>query len=244
MTLFIAINGEYNKKLMEHLFKFYNEKQYKITIIEEQGNDEANYILNNTNLLIHQKLQLTAYNRSKTYYNNNYENYQLVIFTGSIIDDYTLIQDTDIPTTYVKKLNSYQPVYDLYITIGECNVNLNKQYNHKIIPNDSDVFENLVKTIFDNLPRCNWCGKLFKPNKTNYKYCSKKCSKYSLEEQMRINNRNYYHKYKDVLTEKQKGALGSKNANLHGTADPNPFTELEKVRRAKKSLGLRNDLFK
>ena len=244
MTLFIAINGEYNKKLMEHLLKFYKEKQYKITIIEEQGNIEVEYILNNYNLLLHEKLQLKAFNRSFTYYLENWEKYQIVIFTGSIIDDYTLIQNTDIPHTYIKKLNQYQPIYDLYITIGECNVKLNKQYNHQQVQNDENVFENLVKTIFDNLPRCNWCGKLFKPNKDNYKYCSKKCSKYSLEEQMRINNRNYYHKYKDVLSEKQKGALGSKNANLHGTADPNPFAELEKVRRAKKSLGLRNDLFK
>ena len=41
------------------------------------------------------------------------------------------------------------------------------------------------------------------------------------------------------MTERQKGALGSKGANLHGRADPNPLAELEKVRNAKRALGLK-----
>ena len=41
------------------------------------------------------------------------------------------------------------------------------------------------------------------------------------------------------MTERQKGGLGSKGANLHGKADPNPLAELEKVRNAKRALGLK-----
>ena len=101
------------------------------------------------------------------------------------------------------------------------------------------MFKNVVKACFDNLPTCNWCPRLFKPNKTHKKYCSDKCARYSLEEQYRVNNREYYKRYKDTMTERQKGGLGSKNANLHGKPDPNPLKEMEKVRRAKKSLGLK-----
>ena len=77
------------------------------------------------------------------------------------------------------------------------------------------------------------------PSKTHKKYCKNKCKEYSLAEQYRINNRNYYHRYKNVMTERQKGGLGSKGANLHGKADPNPLAELEKVRNAKRALGLK-----
>ena len=107
-----------------------------------------------------------------------------------------------------------------------------------------EIFEEIIKTIFDNLPRCNWCGKLFKPTKNNYKYCNrtikgKKCSEWGWEENNRRNNREYYKRNKDQMTEKQRNGLGSKNAYLSGKPEQNPLAELEKVRKAKKSLGLK-----
>ena len=41
------------------------------------------------------------------------------------------------------------------------------------------------------------------------------------------------------MSERKKGGLGSKGANLHGRADTNPVRELEKVRNAKRALGLK-----
>ena len=41
------------------------------------------------------------------------------------------------------------------------------------------------------------------------------------------------------MSERAKGQLGSKGANLHGSADSNPIKELEKIRKAKKALGLK-----
>lgn len=235
MVLHIALNGkdkQLNNKIIQHLQEFYKKKQYKITTIKEQPKMDNQYTLN-------QQLLLKSFHRNKTYQQKKWNKYQLILWNGSIIDDYQQTENTKIPYNYVTKINKYNHIHDIYITIGEPAKKIPRKYNHHNIPNNDKLFEEIVKTIFDNLPRCQWCGKLFKPNKNNYKYCTKKCSKYSLEEQLRINNRNYYHRYKDVMTERQKGGLGSKNANLHGTPDTDPLRELEKVRNAKRALGLK-----
>jgi len=243
--LLIALNGKnskLNEELLEHLALFYRKKQYKITTINEQEEIPIKYMLNNT---ITDNLLLTAYQRSKNINKKQLQKYDLIFINGSIIDDYQIIQSTDIPANYVTKINKYHTTYDLYLNIGEPVKKVPKSYNLHNIPINEETFENTVKTIFDNLPRCQWCGRLFKPTKKNYKYCNriiegKKCSEWSWEENNRKNNREYYKRNKEHMGDKRKGALGSKNANLHGTADPNPLTELQKVRRAKRSLGLKS----
>lgn len=242
--LLIALNGKnikLNEELIEHLVLFYRKKQYKVTSIKEQDEKPIKYILNNT---ITDDLLLNAFQRSKIIQNNTHQKYDLIFINGSIIDDYTTILNTGIPANYVTKINKYNTIYDLYLNIGEPIPNIPKNYNLHNIPINDETFENIVKTIFDNLPRCQWCQRLFKPDKKHYKYCDriykgKTCSEYGWEENNRRNNREYYKRNKDNMTEKQKYGLGSKNAYLSGTPEDNPLAELEKVRKGKRALGLK-----
>ena len=96
--------------------------------------------------------------------------------------------------------------------------------------------------MYEHLPRCNWCGRFFTKSFKNKKYCSKKCREYAREEQNRENNRNYYNRYKDTLSERSKGQLGSMGANLHGKADKDIEQEKRKVKNAMKSLGLKSNI--
>lgn len=240
MVLNIAINGEINDSLMEHLCKFYSRKQYNLLLMQDQPQKDMEYILNHPLI---QQLLIRAYNRNRK---PNITGYDLIFWQGSIIDDYHLIQNTKINHNFVKQINRYNPEHDLYITINQTTENIPARYNHHTITanNDDEIFEEIIKTIFDNLPRCNWCGKLFKPTKNNYKYCNrtikgKKCSEWGWEENNRRNNREYYKRNKETMNEKQKYGLGSKGAYLSGTPETNPLAELEKVRKAKRSVGLK-----
>lgn len=242
--LLIALNGkniELNEELLEHLVLFYRKKQYKVTTVKEQDEKPIQYILNNT---ITDDLLLNAFQRSKNIQTNKLQKYDLIFINGSIIDDYNLILNTSIPANYITKINKYHNIYDLYLNIGEHIPNIPKIYPLKNIKINNETFENTVKTIFNELPRCQWCGKLFKPDKKHYKYCDriykgKTCSEYGWEENNRRNNREYYKRNKDNMTEKQKNGLGSKNAYLGGTPEDNPLAELEKVRKGKRALGLK-----
>lgn len=235
--LSIALNGKNEvlvTKLVNHLNEFYTKKQYKVITIEEIPRNTGKYELN-------EALLLKALNRSLKYNNIDLNQFQLVIWNGSIIDDYQLIKGKNIPSNFVSKINKYFPTHDLYITIGEP-VKVPKSYkyfNVSITNDENQMFEEIVKLIFDNLPRCQWCGRLFQTSKSNYKYCCKKCSQYGWEENNRRNNREYYKRNKEHMGDKRKGALGSKGANLHAKADPDPVAELQKVRNAKKALGLK-----
>ena len=246
MALHICLNGknhQLNNRIIEHLKLFYTNKQYKLITLQDQVNTNITHILSNGNTTIPEQLLLRAFNRSYSKTTKTYHEYQIILWNGSVIDDYQLIQGTKIPSSYVTKLNRYNPKHDLYITIGEPAKNIPKSYNHYNITDTSNtdkLFEEIVKTIFDNLPRCNWCGKLFKPTKKNYKYCSKKCSRYGWEENNRKNNREYYKRNKDTMSEKQRNGLGSKNAYLGAKPETNPLVEMEKVRKAKRSLGLKS----
>lgn len=244
MSLNISLNGrnhKLNERIIEHLQLFYENKQYTVNVCQDQPENHITDILNNTQNSLPETLILRAYNRTQTK-TQKIEKNEINIYNGSIIDDYQTIHDTKIPYRFVMQINRYTPIHDLYITLGEPIVEIPKKYNHHTITqtdNENKLFEEIVQTIFTNLPRCNWCGKLFKPSKKNYKYCSKKCSKYGWEENNRKNNREYYKRNKENMTEKQRNGLGSKNAYLSGTPENNPLLELEKVRKAKRSLGLK-----
>ena len=241
MVLHIAVDGDLKHEYIRKLCLFFMKKQYKIKTVGTPVNDGVLYILNNGNTTNHEKILLKAFDRSFSYYGTDWNKYDIVIWSDSIITDYLTLSNENIPLIYIKQCNKYFPQMDLHILIGDYDITGFKENCVKIIPskNEDITFNKIVRACFDNLPKCNWCPRLFKPNKYHKKYCSDKCREASLEEQYRINKRRYYHKYKDVMSEKQKGALGSKNANLHGKADLNPIAELQKVRNAKKSLGLK-----
>ena len=100
------------------------------------------------------------------------------------------------------------------------------------------TFRETIETIFEVLPTCNWCGRLFTKTVHFKKYCSHNCKDYAKEEQNRLNFRNYYKRYKDTMSESKKGALGSRGANLHAHANDDPEIEPRLISNEKKRLGL------
>lgn len=246
MTLHITVNAtddELKYSLIDYLTDFFKRKTYNVTSIELLKQSNVSSILNNPDMSSYVKLLYLAHYRTKTYdiiKNNN--DFRLIIWDTSFIDDY--INQDNLPLPYIKSINRYSQIYDLYLTYdNEVNLKTNK-LNHHTIKSDEHMLEKTINTIFNTLPRCNWCGKIFKPSQAHKTYCTNECAKASLEEQNRENNRNYHRRYKDVMTEREKKALGSKNANLHGKSPnlhkdkPDFFKELETIRKAKKSMGL------
>ena len=257
---FEGIDGVGKSTLIDNLKDFLTSKKYKVCTAVQPSNEPILYILNHYDLSNHEIALLMALDRSLTYYNEDWEQYDIVLWDRSILSSYAYNTDQNTPKTFIKQINRYFPLMNLYIII-ESDILLEEQdyteskdlinkynwlkNNHKnttsieyIANKPEKMLEETVKILFEELPTCNWCGKLFTPSKEYKKYCTDDCRKYSLEEQHRINNHNYYHRYKDVMTERQKGQLGSKGANLHGKPDPNPLIEIEKLRKHRKAIGL------
>lgn len=265
MTLHIAlegIDGTGKSTQTNKLIEFFHKKHYKVRKAIQPVNEEVIGILCKYELLPHEIALLMAFDRSFTYYGENWDKYDIVIWDRSILSSYAYNTDNNTPDFFIKQINRYFPEMDLYIIITNEVLlenpdyqqnkkelikkyqKISETYNNVVTtPYLEDEIEetttNIIRLIFDNLPRCEWCGRLFTPSQQHKKYCKKECSKEANMEQCRENNRNYYNRYKDVMSERKKGGLGSKGANLHGRADPNPIRELEKVRNAKKALGLK-----
>ena len=237
MVLHISIDGENNHQIALRLQQFLENKKYTTKLLTTQA--YLNYYEKEYKLQNDEKIIINAFDRLTTYHNTDFNDIDIVIWENSIIQDLIRYANTQKLTRFLKQVNRNFIEMDLHILISNQQIQYKNLEIIKPTPNKDELLENIVKTIFDRLPTCNWCPRLFKPTKELKKYCSEKCREASLEEQYRINNRRYYHKYKDTMTERQKGGLGSKGANLHGTADPNPLKELEKVRNAKKALGLK-----
>ena len=75
MTLFIALNGELNDSLVEHLQLFYTKKDYTVLVLQDQPKNEITNILNRYNPFIFEVLLLKAFNRSFNYNQQKYEKY-------------------------------------------------------------------------------------------------------------------------------------------------------------------------
>ena len=264
MVLHIAlegIDGVGKSTMVDKLMEFFTKKSYKCRKAVQPVNTDIIRILQTHNLLNHEIALLMAFDRSFSYYGENWEQYDLVIWDRSILSSYVYNTDEKTNNQFIKDINRYFPPMDLYIIITTDTIldeqdytntsNLIQKYERISQGNENittvsyikdkpnEVFESIVQKCFEHLPRCNWCGRFFTKSTKNKKYCSRKCRDYSRQEQNRENNRAYYNRYKDTLTERTKGALGSKNANLHGKRDKDFEKERIKVQKAKKSLGLR-----
>ncbi len=219
-------------------------------------------ILKNYNLTNHEIALLMAFDRSFSYYNENWEKYDLVFWDRSILSSYVYNTNKNTSDLFIKQINRYFPEMDLYIIIRADKLLDEQDYTNKsdkeliskydklindyqntyavdYIPDEPEtVFNNILKIIREKLPRCHYCGKHYKPTSKHKKYDTNECSKKAWEDQNLNNNREQYHKYKNTMSERRKGALGSKGCNLHGKPDNNPIRELEKVRNAKRAVGL------
>ena len=257
-----GIDGVGKSTQIDKLIEFFKKKNYKVRKAIQPVCPEVISILKNYNLSNHEIALLMAFDRSLSYYGENWDEYQIIFWDRSILSSYAYNTDKNTPAFFIKQINRYFPLMDLYIIITtddlmedadyqSTNKNIIKKYNElaethnntvttPYLPDEPDkMTKNIMQLITDHLPRCEWCGRIFTPTQAHKKYCTAECSTEANREQCRENNRNYYNRYKDVMSERQKGGLGSKGANLHGRADPNPIAELQKVRNAKRALGLK-----
>ena len=265
MTLHIALDGidglgktTQIKKLKEFLTK----KSYNVKTLLPIQDKTFSYILNKYNLTLSEKALISAIDRSLTWNYNNFEDYDIVLWDTSILSSFAYYTNENVRPSFIKTINRFSPSMDIIIVIRHCEYmqeqdlvngtpyDLIQRFDNLIEENDnvhkvdyapgdpSQTFDEIVKTLFDVLPTCKWCGRLFTKSVSNKKYCSKKCKDYAKEEQNRDNFRDYYNRYKDTMSESKKGALGSKGANLHGRANTNPDVEAKLINNEKRRLGL------
>ena len=259
MTLHISLDGidglgktNQIKKLKEFLTK----KSYTVKTLIQPQNKTILSILNTYNLTIPEKALLTALDSSLTWNWEDMNQFDIVIWDNSILSSYANNTNETVKDSFIRTINKHIPNMDLHIVIRsenpmqEQDALLIQKYDALIEKysnvvkvdyidgNPEKVFEEIVKVIFSELPTCNWCGRLFTKTVSNKKYCCKKCKDYAKEEQNRENFRNYYNRYKDTMSEAQKGALGSKGANLHGKPQSDPKVEAKLIENEKRRLGL------
>lgn len=264
MVLNIAlegVDGVGKTTQLEHLQRFFSKKNYKVTIVRQPNNIELIEFMRNNNLTNSELALCMALDRSLTYNMIKpfieHNAFDLILWDRSILSSYAYNTDDTVDNKFITDINKYFPKMDLYIIIESSQFLDIPDYSNKhentiskyqkleqeneniisipYIPNkENKVFESIVQTIFENLPRCGWCGKLFEKNNKHRKYCSTKCSDNAREEQNRIHALNFYHKYKKGLP----GKLGSYGANLHGHRNEDMEKEHQLILNEKKRLNL------
>ncbi len=205
---------------------------------------------------------LTAIDKSLTSNWENLDQYDIVLWDTSIIYSLAYHSNGDVKPSFIKQINRFSPEMDIIIVIQHYEYMQEQDFTHRLqydliqkfdklieehqnvytidyIPDKpNEMLNTIVRLIFDVLPTCKWCGRLFTKSVSNKKYCSKDCKDYAKEEQHRNNVRDYYNRYKDTMSESKRGALGSKGANLHGKAKDDPEVEAKLIANEKRRLGL------
>ena len=237
-------------------------KSYNVKTLTQPGFNPIISILKDYNLTIPEKELLLAADRSITFNQENFEEYDVVLWDRCILTSYAYHTDETIKSPFIRNINKFSPEMDLIIVITHYEYTQEQNFSNRVcydligkydelirefsnvfevkyLPDDpTGVLDKIVEIIFSELPTCRWCGKLFRKSVFNKKYCCDKCKKFAKEEQNRDNFRNYYNRYKDTMSESKKGALGSKGANLHGRANKDPEVEARLINREKMRLGL------
>lgn len=265
MTLHIAldgVNGVGKTTMVEKLKEFLSNKSYSVKTVTSPNINPILAILKDYTLTISEKALISALDRSITFNTENLEDFDIVIWDGSVLSSYARYTDKIVKPSFIRTINKFTPEMDLIIVISHYEYLQEQDFQNRVqydliqkfdklieeysnvhsinyLPDDPDgMLENIIKTIFRELPTCRWCGKLFSKSAHNKKYCCKDCKAYAKEEQNRDNFRNYYNRYKDTMSESKKGALGSKGANLHGRANKDPEVEARLISNEIRRLGL------
>ena len=255
MTLHIALDGIYvdvNYNLLAKLQEYLMRKSYSVKTIFPLEDESIRHILNSYDLTISEKALLTALDRSITWNSENFSNYDIVLWQTSIISSYAFHTTSDVKPSFIKTINKFFPAMDLIIVVqplqNDCPLldkfsslinEFDNVYPIYYVDGGVDLaFREITDCIFEALPTCRWCGRLFTKTSQFKKYCCSNCKNYAKEEQNRLNFRKYYKRYKDTMCEAKKGALGSRGANLHAHANTDPEVEARLITREKKRLGL------
>ena len=255
MTLHIALDGIYvnvNHMIIQKLAEYLTQNSYTVKTIFPLQDETMQSILNSYDLTISEKALLSALDRSITYHHQNFNDYDIVLWNTSIISSYAFHTNLEVKPSFIKTINKFVPAMDIIVVVQPLQEgnqiiqkfnDLAQQFDNVYPVNFVDggvdlTFKEAIETIFEVLPTCNWCGRLFTKTIHFKKYCSNNCKDYAKEEQNRENFRNYYKRYKDTMSEVRKGALGSRGANLHAHANTDHEVEARLISNEKKRLGL------
>lgn len=265
MTLHIAldgIDGLGKTTQIKKLSEFLTKKSYNVKTLIPVQDKTILSILNSYNLTLSEKALLSALDKSLIVNWENLGQYDIVLWDTSILHSYAYYTNGTVKPSFIRQINRFSPEMDIIIVIRHWEYLQEQDFTHRLqydliqkfdkfieengnvypidyIPDKPDqMFAEIARLIFDVLPTCNWCGRLFTKSVSNKKYCSKDCKDYAKEEQNRNNFRNYYNKYKDTMSESKRGALGSKGANLHGRANDDHEVEAKLIANEKRRLGL------
>ena len=256
-----GVDGVGKTTQLEHLKTFFTKKKYKVTIIRQPNTPELidfmkNCFLQQEELALIMALdRLITYNQMKFFFHH----YDIIFWDRSILSSYAYNTNDIVDDKFITDINRYFPDMDLYIVIDNPEFLEKSDYQNDTITDEqkiikkyqklikenknvigipyidgepNQVFENIVQTIYEYFPRCNWCGHIFKKTTENRKYCKKICSENAREEQNRINALEHYHKHKDEKPPK----LGSYGANLHSHRNEDYKKEAELIQNEKRRL--------
>jgi len=255
MTLHIALDGIYvnvNHLIVQKLVEYLTQKSYTVKTIFPLQDESIQSILAGYDLTFSEKAMIAALDRSITWNHQNFSNYDIVIWQTSILSSYVFHTNENVKPSFIKSINKFVPNMDIIVVVQPLDEDnqIIQKFNDLIQQFDNVypvnfvydgvdlTFKDAIETIFEVLPTCNWCGRLFTKTTHFKKYCSSNCKDYAKEEQNRLNFRSYYKRYKDTMSEAQKGALGSRGANLHAHANSDHEVEARLISNEKKRLGL------
>lgn len=246
MTITISIDGQDNEAIAALIYEYYRKQGYKVRLCRRPDHKPIHEIKRFYNLCNHEIALLHALDQSLTSYKLfDWNDYDIIVWQGSILGDYVNLVDKDTPRLFVKQINRFTPKMDYYYYIKPAKIslknNLLDEFKNLIILNSEDDINTLYKTIINHLnktyPHCKWCNNIFKP-KPNQKYCSKTCSKLSREKQNRDKVARFYKKYgRNTTNAKYNTNLGS-NALLKQHPQENFEKEHETIINEKRRLKL------
>ena len=219
MTITISIDGEDNEAIAALIYEYYRKQGYKVRLCRRPDHKPIHEIKRFYNLCNHEIALLHALDQSLTSYKMwDWEDYDIVVWQGSIITDYIDLVDKNTPRLFVKQINRFTPKMDYYYYIEPAKIglknNLLDEFKNLIVLNGEDDINTLYKTVINHLnesyPHCKWCNHIYKKDYSHRKYCSKTCSELSREKQNRDNSYKYYRKYgRKTSNAKYNSQIGS-----------------------------------
>lgn len=246
MTITISIDGTQNEAISALIYEYYKNEGYKVILCQRPNHRPIHEIKRYYNLCNHEIALLHALDQSlTTYKTEDWSEYDIVIWQGSIISDYVELVDENTPRLFVKQINRFTPKMDYHYYIYDdkhlLKSNIFDEFKNLLALNKEEGINILYKTIINHLnnnyPHCKWCNHIYKKRR-NQKYCSKQCSILSRQKQKRDFSRGFYRKYGRTSTAAQYNSSLGSNASLTQHRLENFEDEHKAILNEKKRLGI------
>lgn len=243
MVLHIAVDGLRVEALTALLYEHYKSKKYNVRLCRRPDHKPIHEILRHYNLLNHEKALLYALDESLTYYMEDWSEYDLVFWQGSILEDYLSLNG--VSSYWLSQINKFVPKKDLYCYIKEDKSKvLDEPFNilkETLILNDTGNIETNLKELINQInemfPKCQWCNHIYKKNKNHIKYCSKTCSHLANQKQVRDRVNRYNKLHRNSNASNYNSNLGS-NALLKQHSNNDFHKEHKSIKNEKRRLGI------